>query len=219
MLLLAAIALVVMTVLYLRQKSQIRELLAKNAEQEELLKLLVKVQEPSEEEEEEEEEAPEVPEVPEVPEAPEAPEVPEAPGASEQSEAPEQATPPSVATGQDHDSVGKLNEHLIEAMHKLMEEDRYFLGENISIDDMAHQLGTNRTYVTRMMREEYGLTFIEYINVARIQYSQKLLYTSPDITLEEVAMKSGFQSTSNYCRAFKRYTGSTPKGWQQDTVG
>lgn len=209
MFLLAAIALAVMTVLYLRQKSQIRELLAKNAEHEELLKLLVKVQEPAEEEEE----------APEVPEVPEALEVPEAPEASEQSEAPEQATPPSVATGQDHDSVGKLNEHLIEAMHKLMEEERYFLGENISIDDMAHQLGTNRTYVTRMMREEYGLTFIEYINVARIQYSQKLLYTLPDITLEEVAMKSGFQSTSNYCRAFKRYTGSTPKGWQQDTVG
>ena len=114
------------------------------------------------------------------------------------------------------ESVIPQNEHLIEAMHKLMEEELYYLKDNISIDDMAQQLGTNRTYVTRLMRQEYGLTFIEYVNVARIQYSQMLLYRSPHITLDEVAEKSGFQSTSNYCRAFKRYTGTTPKGWLQD---
>lgn len=115
----------------------------------------------------------------------------------------------------EQDSFSRLNEHLAEAMHKMMEEDLYYLNQNINIDDVAHKLGTNRTYVTRLMRQEYGLSFIEYVNVARIQYSQKILYTSPNITLEEVATKAGFQSTSNYCRAFKRYTGTTPKGWLQ----
>lgn len=119
------------------------------------------------------------------------------------------------AADNEQDSFSRLNEHLVEAIHKMMEEDLYYLNQNINIDDVAHKLGTNRTYVTRLMRQEYGLSFIEYVNVARIQYSQKILYTSPNITLEEVATKAGFQSTSNYCRAFKRYTGTTPKGWLQ----
>lgn len=109
------------------------------------------------------------------------------------------------------------NQHLIDALHKLMEEELYFLEENVNIDDLAQRIGTNRTYVSRLMRQEYGLTFIEYVNVARIQHSQKLLYTSPDLTLEEVALKSGYQSSSNYFRAFKRYAGCTPKQWQQES--
>lgn len=119
------------------------------------------------------------------------------------------------ATEKEEDSTGRFDSQLIEAIHKLMEEDRYYLQPSINIDDVAQRLGTNRTYVTRLMRQEYGLSFIEYVSVARIQYSQKLLYTSPHATLEEVAFKSGFLSTSNYCRAFKRYTGTTPKGWLQ----
>lgn len=124
---------------------------------------------------------------------------------------------PIKTEAEDQDNFPRLSEHLAEAMHKMMEEELYYLKANISIDGVAQRLGTNRTYVTRLMKQEYGLTFIEYVNVARIQYSQMLLYKSPNITLEEVATKSGFQSSSNYCRAFKRYTGSTPRGWLQET--
>lgn len=124
-----------------------------------------------------------------------------------------------VANEEEENSFSRLNEHLAESLHKIMEKDLYFLLPNISIDDVAQKLGTNRTYVTRLMRQEYGLSFIEYISVARIQHSQKLLYTSSHITLEEVALQSGFQSTSNYCRAFKRCTGTTPKMWLQDAQG
>lgn len=106
------------------------------------------------------------------------------------------------------------NEELVAHLHKLFEEDKVFLRPDIRIDDVAAMLLTNRTYVTRLMRQEYGLSFIEYINVARIQYSQKLLYSSR-MTLDEVAERSGFQSTSNYCRAFKRYIGATPLNWLQ----
>lgn len=106
------------------------------------------------------------------------------------------------------------NKELVANLHKVLEEDKVFLRPDIHIDDVARMLLTNRTYVTRLMRQEYGLSFIEYVNVARIQYSQKLLYTS-NMTLDEVAEESGFQSTSNYCRAFKRYIGTSPMGWLQ----
>lgn len=104
------------------------------------------------------------------------------------------------------------NRLLIEKLHRVLEEDMVFLRPDIHIDDVAKLICSNRTYVTRLMRQEYGLTFIEYVNVARIQYSQKLLYSS-NKTLDEIAELSGFQSTSNYCRAFKRYIGTSPLAW------
>lgn len=106
------------------------------------------------------------------------------------------------------------NEDLVAGLHKVFEEDKVFLQPDIHIDDVARMLMTNRTYITRLMRQEYGLSFIEYVNVARVQYSQQLLYTY-DLTLDEVAEKSGFLSASNYCRVFKRIVGSSPNIWIQ----
>ena len=133
---------------------------------------------------------------------------------------PEAATPEQTPFGPDIDEEDDKgvtqNEELIVSLHKILEQDKVFLRHDIHIDDVAKMLLTNRTYITRLMRQEYGLTFIEYVNVARIQYSQNLLYSStPTTTLDEIAEKSGFLSTSNYCRAFKRYIGTSPLTWLQ----
>lgn len=113
----------------------------------------------------------------------------------------------------ENDKVVTLNKRLVADLHRVFEEEKVFLRPDIHIDDVARMLYTNRTYVTRLMRQEYGLSFIEYVNVARIQYSQSLLY-SQTMTLDEVAERSGFQSTSNYCRAFKRIMGTSPLAWR-----
>lgn len=106
------------------------------------------------------------------------------------------------------------NPDVVRALHKVLEEDMIFLRPDVHIDVVARILLTNRSYVTRLMRQEYGLSFIEYVNIARIQYSQNLLYTT-HMTLDEIAERSGFQSTSNYCRAFKRYIGIAPLQWRK----
>lgn len=113
----------------------------------------------------------------------------------------------------ENEKVVTLNKRLVADLHRVFEEEKVFLRPDIHIDDVARMLYTNRTYVTRLMRQEYGLSFIEYVNVARIQYSQSLLY-SQTMTLDEVAERSGFQSTSNYCRAFKRIMGTSPLAWR-----
>lgn len=116
-------------------------------------------------------------------------------------------------TDDDDDKGVTQNVELIAGLHRVFEEEKVFLRPDIHIEDVAKMLLTNRTYVTRLMRQEYGLSFIEYVNIARIQHSQSLLYTT-NMTLDEVAERSGFQSTSNYCRAFKRYIGTTPLAWK-----
>lgn len=107
------------------------------------------------------------------------------------------------------------NQHLADHLHQLMEEDRIYLRQGIHIDDLAEMMGTNRTYVTRLMRTEFGQTFTDYVNNARIIYSKKLLLTS-SMTLEEIAAASGFPNAPSYCRVFKRVTDFTPSAWKSE---
>lgn len=111
------------------------------------------------------------------------------------------------------DSFIEQNSHLAKHLHQLMEEDRIFLKPSVFIDDVAAMMGTNRTYVSRLMHQEYGQTFTDYVNNARIMYSKKLLL-STNMTVEEIAMSSGFPSASAFCRVFKRLTETTPTAWR-----
>ena len=142
------------------------------------------------------------------------PEQPAEVEAEPQSAEPEQpAEEEAPIAAKEVENVDLQVDELAMRLHHLMEEQQYYLKPDAGLEDFAKELGTNRTYVTQMMRQEYGLTFNEYVNVARIQHSQGILYSSPSMPMEDVAMRSGFQSTSNYCRAFKRYTGTSPINW------
>ncbi len=112
------------------------------------------------------------------------------------------------------DSFIENNVHLVERLHQLMEEEKIYLRQGIVIDDAAQLVGTNRTYFTRLMREEYGQTFNDYVSNARIGYSKQLLLKG-SMSLEEIAQKSGFPNASSYCRTFKRITDLTPTQWKK----
>lgn len=111
------------------------------------------------------------------------------------------------------DSFMRQNAHLAIKLHELFEENRLYLRQSIKIDDVSSMLGTNRTYVTRLMKQEFGLTFNDYVNLARVEHSQRLLLDSDD-TIENIALASGFPSSSAYCRVFKRITGTSPTTWK-----
>lgn len=113
------------------------------------------------------------------------------------------------------------DKRLVSQLHQLFEEDKIYLKSGLFIDDVAEMMATNRTYITRLMRQEYNQSFNEYINNARIMYSKKLLLTT-EMTVEEIALSSGFPSGSAYCRVFKRLTGISPVAWkggQEETGG
>lgn len=113
------------------------------------------------------------------------------------------------------DKFTRRNQHLIERLHHLFEKEKIFLQPGICIDDVTRLMGTNRTYVTRLMRQEFDASFTDYVNRERISYAKNLLLTTEN-TLEEVASNSGFANVSALCRVFSRLTGSSPIKWKKD---
>ena len=99
---------------------------------------------------------------------------------------------------------------LLEKIRKLMSEEKLYLYPNLKVSDLAMRLNSNRNYVYNAINVEMGISFSDYINGQRIDYASKLLEAHPEMSINDVMIKSGFTSTSAFYRNFKKFKGITP---------
>lgn len=85
----------------------------------------------------------------------------------------------------------------------------------LTITDVANDLLTNRTYLSGYINITYDTTFREWITRLRIEYAKRLLLGSPELTVQDVSERSGFQSTSHFIRIFKERTACPPAKWRK----
>jgi len=102
----------------------------------------------------------------------------------------------------------KLKTKLVE----LFENDKIYRQPDLRIINVSEALQTNRTYISRMINEEFGVNFNEFVNQYRVQEAEQLLRQKENntYTLEYIAEQVGFGSGNSFTRAFKEYKGLTP---------
>ena len=96
----------------------------------------------------------------------------------------------------------------------VLREQRLFTDSNLTIQDLANAVGSNRTYVSNCINRRTGLSFSQYIARYRVEHAQTLLCdphyaTDHDAIVDAIAM-SGFTSDQTFYRLFKEITGLTP---------
>lgn len=96
---------------------------------------------------------------------------------------------------------------------KLIINNKYYLNPGITIANVASELGTNRTYISRLVNKVYDMSFIDYITTLRISYAQKYLRENKNAKQSEIAKACGFPNASSFNNSFKKKTGVTPKIW------
>jgi YesN/AraC family two-component response regulator len=87
--------------------------------------------------------------------------------------------------------------------------DKRFCNANLSIKEVASQIGTNHNYLSQYLNNSLGTTFQLWLNTLRIEESKTIL-TSEDISIEEVGIRVGISESYNFSRWFKVVTGTTP---------
>lgn len=100
-----------------------------------------------------------------------------------------------------------------ESFKKLVEEEKIYLNPQLSLVDVAQMLGTNRTYVSRMVNETYGESFSAFINRYRLEYAKTYMAENPRAKIDTIASECGFGSTSSFNKLFKSVMGTTPSAW------
>ena len=83
------------------------------------------------------------------------------------------------------------------------------LGEHITLEDLARQVGVSRFHFAREFRHSTGESPMEYLRRVRIQYSLRLLLRR-DATIGQVAARLGFADQSHFTRIFVRLIGMPP---------
>lgn len=125
------------------------------------------------------------------------------------------ATNPGDDTSTDSytNSKKKINPQLIAQFNHLINEEKIYLQNDLRLDDMVRLMRTNRTYISRLINEEYHNSFSDFINSKRIAYAQELMLADRKITQETVALQSGFSHVSSFSRTFKQQIKMTPGKW------
>lgn len=93
-------------------------------------------------------------------------------------------------------------------------EEKLYLTDQITINDIAERLGTDRRYLSRFINERYGINFSRWISVMRIDEAKRLMEQKPDEGLEWVALQTGFSSLSYFSKVFSQVVGVSPKKWR-----
>lgn len=108
-------------------------------------------------------------------------------------------------------------EALSNKVRQLMENDRLYLEQGLSLQDLADKLGTPVYRVRFLLNQHLGHeNFAGFLNPYRLEHAAGLL-TQPDKATEKIfaiALQSGFSSLAPFNKAFKARYGLTPSEYR-----
>jgi AraC-like DNA-binding protein len=95
---------------------------------------------------------------------------------------------------------------------ELFDTHKIYRHPDLRITNISEKLNTNRTYISRLINDEFQVNFNEFVNRYRVKEAKELLCNKNHsaFTMEYIAEKSGFGSVASFSRVFKELEGITP---------
>lgn len=90
-----------------------------------------------------------------------------------------------------------------------IDDERLYLQPGLTLAELAQQLGTNRTMLSKLVNEETGMPFAEFINRKRIAYVRRLETEHPELRKEDLAEQAGYTSMRSFYRNYHLYNDFT----------
>lgn len=88
----------------------------------------------------------------------------------------------------------------------------------VTLEELARISNYNASYLSRLFRETFDMSFTDYVNILRVNRAVKLLQET-ELTAEEVGLEAGFHSRKHFYDMFRRHTGMTPGAFRGDGYG
>lgn len=89
-----------------------------------------------------------------------------------------------------------------------------YADNNTSIKDFCTRYTITNAYVGHMFKKETNIFFNNYLNSYRLEKAIELLLAD-SYKVNEIAVKTGFNTTSYFISSFKRYTGVSPQKYRE----
>lgn len=113
-----------------------------------------------------------------------------------------------------------LSENELESLkvklQNLMQTEKPFLNPQLTLTELSKELGINSTVLSHIINNGFGKNFNDFINEFRIAEVKDKLQNGvgENSTMLGIAFDCGFNSKATFNRAFKKFTGVSPKEFQ-----
>ena len=79
---------------------------------------------------------------------------------------------------------------------------------------LAEDIGVNNRYLSAALQLHFGCNFNELVNKYRIEDAKNvMLGDNFQLTMEELALSTGFRTRQSFYNAFSKFVGVKPKDW------
>jgi AraC-like DNA-binding protein len=129
--------------------------------------------------------------------------------------------PPEVQTDTSDPAAvesSAVDQKLIDALMRLMGDERVYRHDNVTIGTLATRLGIPEYRLRRLINQRLGYrNFNVFLNEHRIAEARAALAdpSQAEVPVITIAMDAGFQSLGPFNRAFKAITGVTPTEYRR----
>ncbi|BBI31981.1 response regulator [Cohnella abietis] len=103
-------------------------------------------------------------------------------------------------------SGGQKNKNQIE---QIIQYIRSNLDKDIRRTDIAEAVFLNPSYISRLFRQETGMSLMEFITEEKMKMAQALLKTT-ELPISMIAMKMGYANFSHFSQVYKKLIGVSP---------
>lgn len=90
-----------------------------------------------------------------------------------------------------------------------------YLKPGITIQDVAVEINTNRTYLSNYINSEKGVNFSNWINTLRIDEAKQLMLEQPELSLLAICEHVGYTDISTFSRNFSKCEKISPTSWRK----
>jgi len=101
---------------------------------------------------------------------------------------------------------------------ELFTEKKIYLNNQLNILEVVNVVGTNRTYISTVINQQYGQNFCSFVNSYRIEELERVLIQYPHYSNDMLAESCGFGSVNSLKRTILVKYGLSIPDWKKKTL-
>lgn len=88
----------------------------------------------------------------------------------------------------------------------------------LSLNSLAEKLSLSPAYLSRLIADEVGSSFPDFVNLIRLEQAQLLLVNELALDIRQIAEQVGYNSSTYFTTQFKKRYGVTPSKWRMNHI-
>lgn len=118
----------------------------------------------------------------------------------------------SIPKSEKDDTLNEKEIFIYNQLEKQLTENKAYTDENLTLDELAKSLNTNRSVLSKIINKKYKTNYNNLVNHYRVKEACRMISQNKheNYTLEAISKNVGFNSRSTFNSAFKKFIGVTP---------